>query len=161
MFILKDLFFHVENHKHYHINALDDGVTPVKIAVLDTGIDATNPYIMELWGNKTQSTERYRNFVEESVTVLDDLATQPYNHAKVSAAARELISQLRRQRPSTPQDDTGHGTHVAGIILQLCAESNLFIGRVLANNVTEREDETQAAARRLALVCSCAALVAT
>lgn len=158
LFILKDRFFHVDDHKHYHINALDEGIPPVGIAVLDTGIDSTNPYIKEMWKQKSRAAEQYRSFVEESTDSMDDLASQPYNHAKVSQAAQQLIAQLRQRDAGGPRDDTGHGTHVAGIILQLCSESNLYVGRVLAKNVTEGEIETQTAARRLALVCSRVAL---
>lgn len=119
----------------------------MRIAVLDTGIDDTNPDILETWGRKSQSAERYRNFVEDSI-LSDLLGVEPYTDASVA----EICRQLRRRGRDTPQDDTGHGTHVAGIILQLCPEANLFIGRVLVKNLTEKEEETRAAAKRLALV---------
>ncbi|CAI6336118.1 unnamed protein product [Periconia digitata] len=124
---------------------LDDGVPPVKICVLDTGIDSKNPYLAA-WKKKSQSTERYRNFLEDS-TVAEDLSTEPYSEAYVA----QTVSRVRKRPRDSPQDNTGHGTHVSGIIVELCPEANLFVGRVLDENVTEEENETSAAARRLAL----------
>jgi hypothetical protein len=140
--------------KRYFHGALDEGVPPVSIAVLDTGIDNTNPDIMETWGKKAQLTERYRDFLEDSGSV-EELGVEPYTKEKVAEAVR----QTRLRGRDLPQDDTGHGTHVAGIVMQLCPEATLFIGRVLPKNVLAEEEETRAAAKRLALVCTCTSLV--
>jgi len=126
---------------------LEDGIPPVSIAVLDTGIDNGNPDIREQWGNESNITKNYRNFIEDS-DIANNLGKEPWTRAKVQG----LTAQLQQRVSDMPQDDTGHGTHVAGIIMQLCPEANLFIGRVLASNVTKTEEGTRLAARRLALV---------
>jgi subtilisin family serine protease len=108
---------------------------------------------MELWGKRAQP-ERYRNFLDVPASTANNLAMQPYSHVRVSEGVGQIVKQLRQRSRDVPEDNTGHGTHVAGIILQLCPEANLYVGRVLERNVTEDEEETRAAARRLALVSS-------
>ncbi|KAJ4351875.1 uncharacterized protein N0V89_007219 [Didymosphaeria variabile] len=131
--------------KRYFPHGLDDAVR-VNIAVLDTGIDNTNPDITEMWGKRAPPTRRYRNFLNDA-SVAGQLGIEPWTKSKVD----ELVGQLRQRHRDLPQDDTGHGTHVAGIIMQLYPEANLFIGRVIEENVVREEEATRAAARRLAL----------
>ncbi|KAF2728898.1 subtilisin-like protein [Polyplosphaeria fusca] len=132
----------------------DDSQT-VPIAVLDTGIDNTNPWIHQRWGKYSQSKERYRNFLDDDVAAATRVGTGPYSKRR----ADEIVRSLGDRQRDTPQDDTGHGTHVAGIILQLYPEATLFVGRVLENDVTTNRDETRTAAKRLALAIIYATVV--
>lgn len=126
---------------------IDLHVPAVGIAVIDTGIDLTNPAVQETWGAHSSTSSRYRNFLEDS-RLANNLGTEPFTRDRVAV----IVDEIRNRGEDTPQDDTGHGTHVAGIITRLCPEANLFIGRVLENNVTNEQEETRLAARRLALV---------
>ena len=119
----------------------------MRIAVLDTGIDHTHPYITEKWGRRAQPSKRYRDFLDDSMAA-GELGIEPWTEARVE----EIGRQLQRRQGDTPQDETGHETHAAGIIMRLCPEADLFVGRVLAENVTNKKQATRPPARRLALV---------
>jgi hypothetical protein len=135
--------------QHIFPNGREEGVPPVGIAVLDTGIDDTNPYIMDAWGREDYRTDPFRDFVNDS-SVADQLDNQHFTKAKVG----RLMATLQERARDTARDDTGHGTHVSGIILRLCPEANLFVGRVMAKDWTVEVEETSAAAKRVALVSS-------
>ena len=60
-----------------------------------------------------------------------------------------ILQPLERERLDVPVDLAGHGTHLAGIVLQLAPHANLCVARVLENKTTY---DTGAAARRVALV---------
>lgn len=129
---------------------LPDSVVPVKIAVIDTGIDAMNPIIRESWRDKvTSSVHRYRDFLSE-----DDSVAQPAKDS-TGYSTHEVSEILRRLGPAEdmePLDVSGHGTHLAGIVLQLVPNATLFVARVLENN--QETYDVGAAARRVALVCA-------
>lgn len=131
----------------YFATGLEEGVPPAGIAVLDTGIDDTNPYIANKWCRECNGPDRYRDFINDSA-IANVLGAEPWTKPKVSSE----MEKLRGRTHDTPKDNTGHGTHVAGIVLQLCPEANLYVGRVLAEDVTLEADETSAAAKRVALV---------
>lgn len=90
-----------------------------KIAILDTGIDPSHPFIANLWSKKNHSAgeERYFDFLSETES-------------------------------NTMQDEFGHGTHVAGIFLQLVPFADLYVARVFRND--EMDEESTA---RVANVC--------
>jgi hypothetical protein len=60
-----------------------------------------------------------------------------------------ILQPLERERLDVPVDLAGHGTHLAGIVLQLAPQANLCVARVLENKTTY---DTGTAARRVALV---------
>lgn len=63
---------------------------------------------------------------------------------------REVVDSLAKGREDKPVDLSGHGTHLAGIVIQLTPHADLCIARVLKHNLTTYD--TGEAARRVALV---------
>jgi subtilisin family serine protease len=129
--------------------SVENGITPARIAVLDTGIDDTNPYVQETWGKKYPRDEGYRDFLEDEA-VASGLRAEYYSKQRVS----QIVESVQHRARDVPHDSTGHGTHVAGIVLQLCPEAKLYVGRVLEKDVIHEKEETRTAAKRLALVGS-------
>ncbi len=86
----------------------------VKAVILDTGIDATHPDIQKLWripndddsSKESWLARRYWDFTTDR----DDGAPNPLE---------------------PPQDACGHGTHTAGIFLQLAPNVDLYVARVM------------------------------
>jgi hypothetical protein len=101
---LKD--FHSKTSALFKDSQLNN-IARTKIAVLDTGIDATHPYISARWK---------RPSVSKSGKLLVD---QGYVDFLPESKAGK-----------GPIDTFGHGTHVAGIILQLAPGAELHIARV-------------------------------
>jgi subtilisin family serine protease len=130
-------------------NTLPDSVVPVKIAVVDTGIDTTNPVILQRWGRKmATSSERYRDFLADDAGVAHPAVDRTgYSSSEVS----EILASLGKGANIEPSDVSGHGTHLAGIVLQLVPDATLFVARVLERN--QGDYDIGAAARRVALVC--------
>lgn len=60
-----------------------------------------------------------------------------------------IVGSLEQGRQDEPVDLAGHGTHLAGIVLQLTPHATLCVARVLEDKV---EYDTGKAARRVALV---------
>lgn len=118
-------------------------VRPVRIAVLDTGIDITNPFFTTSW---LQSGGKYRDFIDEAAATRLEIG-RGYDESHVSA----ILNAVPEQSPSTARDQCGHGTAVAGILLQLVPDATLHVARVLEED-QERYD-VGAAVRRVALVC--------
>jgi Subtilase family len=87
-----------------------------KIAILDTGIDPSHPFIAALWSKKRHSAgeERYFDFLSETES-------------------------------KTMQDDFGHGTHVAGIFLQLVPFADLYVARVFRNDKIDEKSTVRVA----------------
>jgi subtilisin family serine protease len=103
-----------------------ENVSRIKVAVLDTGIDPSHPFIQEKWmrpetddNNDPLEDRGYFDFVSES------------------------------SAPTTPEDTCGHGTHVAGLILQLAPFVKLYVARVFQDGVLDEK-----AAKRVAEVKS-------
>jgi subtilisin family serine protease len=121
---------------------------PVKVAVIDTGIDITNPFIAEKWkpGSTESPNEFYRDFVDdvETANTLKEDWEAHYN----SSAIRIRLRSIAEREGDNPQDLHGHGTHMAGIILQLAPDAQLYVGRLMRRVSHDARD-----ARRLALVC--------
>ena len=130
-------------------NTLPDSVVPVKIAVVDTGIDTTNPVILQRWRRKmATSSERYRDFLADDACVAHPAVDRTgYSSREVS----EILASLGKGANIEPSDVSGHGTHLAGIVLQLVPDATLFVARVLERN--QGDYDIGAAARRVALVC--------
>lgn len=122
---------------------ITDNYAPVRIAILDTGIDTSNPYIEKNW-----HTHRfYRDFLQDNEAAADLRAnSMGYSEHYV----REVIGSLGNGRRDQPIDLAGHGTHLAGIVLQLIPHATLCVARVLQDSLTTYD--TGEAARRVALV---------
>ncbi|KAF8856770.1 subtilisin-like protein [Acephala macrosclerotiorum] len=121
---------------------ITDNYAPVKIAIVDTGIDTNNPYIEKHWDTK----RFYRDFLQD-----DDAAS----HLRVNSTGysepyvQEVIVSLGSERRDEVVDLAGHGTHLAGVVLQLTPHASLCVARVLKDNLTTYD--TGKAARRVAL----------
>ncbi len=127
-----------------------DSIPPVGIAIIDTGIDITNPWIKKNWQRGfIQTPDRgYRDFLK------DDNATTWLVNSENGYNKDDVLRILNAVRPEPrddPTDISGHGTHLAGIVLQLAPHANLFVARVLENN--RGKYDVGAVARRVALVC--------
>jgi subtilisin family serine protease len=85
------------------LDRFDEQYPPVKLAILDTGIDAEHPWIRTHWKHRSNMPHFY------------DFTT--------SADPREAV----------PIDETGHGTHMAGLILQTAPDVDLYVIRVFTN----------------------------
>jgi hypothetical protein len=90
------------------VGAFDpDTCTPVKVTVIDTGIDATHPFIQSTgWVSDDPDTEipRFQDFCGLG--------------------------------EKDPVDEDGHGSFVAGVLLQAAPDIELFVARI----GTTRED---------------------
>ena len=105
--------------------AIGRGPAPkIKIAILDTGIDESHPQVMEQWYHKVTNNEgRIRDFKD-------------FVHEDVS-----------------PKDVSGHGTHIAGIILELSSNTHVYIGRIVESQI-ELKHSGNTFRERLVLVCA-------
>lgn len=88
----------------------DDSEPRIKVAILDTGIDAEHAYIKKRWPRPDLCDGGYQDFLSDS-------------------------------GDSAPQDNDGHGTHVAGILLLYAPNAELYIGRIVETNESCRNDE--------------------
>lgn len=103
-------------------------VRRVKVAILDTGIDELHPYLRTHWKRPKQCANG-ANLVDRGyVDFLDD--TENHQH---------------------PVDTCGHGTHMAGIILQLLPHAELYVARVMEDEIYS-SDATVSQAKRIAKV---------
>lgn len=97
---------------------IPDGTQRVKIAVLDTGIDSTHPSIKETWRRcslrKDGSPLLDRGYVDFHFDSRDEMV---------------------------PEDTHGHGTHVAGIILDLAPDAELHVARVFRSDTIGGEND--------------------
>ncbi|KAF2196216.1 subtilisin-like protein, partial [Delitschia confertaspora ATCC 74209] len=82
----------------------------IKVAILDTGIDATHPFVKKRWHRSDIMDRGYRDFVSNVVN-------------------------------TTPEDQDGHGTHVAGIILRFAPNAELYIARIAETNESCQKDK--------------------
>ncbi|KAF1958493.1 subtilisin-like protein, partial [Byssothecium circinans] len=77
----------------------------IRVAVLDTGIGASHPFLQKKWKREGLVDQGYRNFV-----------TGP-------------------EQSQEPRDDHGHGTHCAGQILNFAPKAQLYVARVAASGI--------------------------
>ncbi|KAF2637319.1 hypothetical protein P280DRAFT_531116 [Massarina eburnea CBS 473.64] len=77
---------------------------PIRVAILDTGIDATHPAVKRKWHRQEFIDGGYRNFVPDG------------------------------DQPTSPRDDHGHWTHCAGHFLFYAPRVQLYIACVTASN---------------------------
>jgi hypothetical protein len=89
--------------------------SPVKVAILDTGIDAGNAYIRTKW--------------PPSISAGDGNVSQRYYTDFVNTT-------------SGPDDNDGHGTHIAGLMLRFAPNAHLYVARI-ANTRTQFVNDTQ------------------
>jgi hypothetical protein len=134
-------------------NSFPNSILPVRIAIVDTGIDTTNHFILQNWRNKMNApAERYRDFLSDDTSVIQ-VAEDPRGYS--SNEVLRFLDNLGAGSNAEPFDVSGHGTHLAGIVLQLVPDALLFVARVLENEPRrERCEDVRAVARRVALVCT-------
>lgn len=87
----------------------------IKIAVLDTGLDQEHPFF--------QDEERLPRIAAQ-----ESFLNTRYSQAAIVDSPRDT------------KDVHGHGTHVAGILLQVSPEADLYIGRVVRGSDPEQGD---------------------
>ena len=128
---------------------ITDAKPPVRIACLDTGIDANHHLIRRNWAKlESVRDHQFRDFFEDQ-KVANDLASEVSNF--VSDHGEEyMLSKMPERVGNIPFDTAGHGTHLAGIYLQVVPHAGLFSGRVFDRD--EITDDLGDAARRVALV---------
>lgn len=100
---------------------------PVKIAILDTGL---------------QLPETARHF---------------YKPGRIKDCRSWLAPNVSSHgHPSAdPVDMDGHGTHAAGLILDVCEDAELYIGRIFVHRSEEQDASTaDAVGERIAKVCA-------
>ncbi|KAF2120262.1 peptidase S8/S53 domain-containing protein [Lophiotrema nucula] len=85
------------------LDCYDEASPSVRVAILDTGIDSEHPWIRKHWKHRSR-LPHYKEFT-------------------MSANLEEPI----------PTDETGHGTHMAGLILQTAPEVDLYVLRVFTD----------------------------
>lgn len=73
----------------------------IRIAILDTGIDKSHPQVLREWYHEAT------------------------NHEGRIRDFKDFV------HGDTPKDVSGHGTHIAGIILDLSSNTHVYIGRVV------------------------------
>ncbi|OWY55928.1 hypothetical protein AALT_g11255 [Alternaria alternata] len=73
----------------------------IKIAILDTGIDKSHPQVIKEWYHEVKNNEGRIRGFKDFV------------HEDI------------------PKDVSGHGTHIAGIILELSSNTHVYIGRIV------------------------------
>ena len=83
--------------------------------------------------------------------------SSPYSERYVR---NDVLGSLSLQRQDQPIDVAGHGTHLAGIVLQLAPDAKLCIGRVLEKKKKEEYEpgenlDANKTAKRVALVWKC------
>lgn len=107
-------------NKHFQYTFTHD--SPVKIAILDTGIDLNHPdfqYICSKPGKDTTMSETTSSVKGEE---------------KQSERIKEQRNFCDDRNDADVTDIDGHGTHVAGIILRLAPRAELYIARVCQGN---------------------------
>ena len=97
------------NRKGTFPAGIAEGLKKVKIAIIDTGLDGEHPSVLENWTNPNFHT-RYKNFLSDDSSEISEI---------------------------DPEDTCGHGTYVAGIILQLAPDAELCIARVFSSGSAE------------------------
>lgn len=106
------------------INSFDRAIDPVKLAILDTGIDANHPWINEKWAIKWHKPPFY-----------DFTTSTPYERM-------------------IPIDETGHGTQMAGIVLQFAQDVELYVIRVFETREFEGRSGSNAMEQVRKVRCS-------
>ncbi|KAK0657806.1 peptidase S8/S53 domain-containing protein [Cercophora newfieldiana] len=92
----------------------------IRIALLDTGVQATHPDISRMWGIPTD--EKRNSWLQE-------------HFADFCIPGSNCIE-------GDPKDTAGHGTQVAGILLQLAPNADLYVGRI-SETETVRSDRVK------------------
>jgi subtilisin family serine protease len=99
------------------LDRFDEEYPPVKLAILDTGIDAEHPWMRTHWKHRSDKPHFY------------DFTT--------SADSRQTV----------PNDETGHGTHMAGLILQTAPDVDLYVFRVFTDRKFDSSRDSNAMER--------------
>lgn len=99
-----------------------DNTQRVRVTVIDTGIDYSHPYISSTaWRPYDENTEKHLfcDFVWPD-PARDSIADRPTRH--------------------DPVDDDGHGTFIAGLLLQLAPDIELSVARIGATRGSLKTD---------------------
>ena len=118
------LIRNIQQNTEKLFNDAPEDTRKVKIAVLDTGIDTTHEYIKKTWKRPTLGAGGRRL---NDAGYLNFLTTPP---------STKIVG-----------DAFGYGTHVAGIILQLAPDAELYVARVFRSGSFDQNSEPGCAQR--------------
>lgn len=108
---------------------------PVKVAIIDTGIDVTNAFVHSRWLCQGKSKEKWNR-----MSAPDRATYQTKRIAKCYKDFLDSPSDLPPDLPSVPNDEDGHGTHISGLILRYAPNAHLYVARVAKNRSSCKSD---------------------
>jgi len=100
---------------------------PVKVAIFDTGIDATNGFIKTRWPINLTAAEN-----QSLKAMNDEVEREKFWEVKEPLRREEFPTFYYDllDNPSAPEDNDGHGTHIAGLILRFAPNAHLYVYRI-------------------------------
>jgi subtilisin family serine protease len=94
----------------------------IKVAILDTGLDGTHPFLSSAPWKETDVGDRVKG------SIWFDKQGQKH-------VGRPWSVWKKTQRPEEEYLDLhGHGTHCAGLVLEIAQSANIYIARVGGGN---------------------------
>ncbi|KAF2996327.1 hypothetical protein E8E14_002603 [Neopestalotiopsis sp. 37M] len=94
------------------IPSMDGNQHRARVTIIDTGVDVNHPFIQERWSQSHK---------EENMTLFHDFVDS---------------------QNTTPIDEDGHGTFIAGLLLELAPDAQLSVARIGTTTKAIREDST-------------------
>lgn len=88
----------------------------VRLTVIDTGIDASHPFVAERWSKQRWNQDRVPLPLFNDFTAADE------------------------SRKADPVDEDGHGTFIAGLVLQVAPDVELSVARIARDRETLNQD---------------------
>ncbi|KAL0939175.1 lipid acyl hydrolase [Colletotrichum truncatum] len=107
----KRMYEFIQFRKSILAGRYDPNMQPIRLTVIDTGLDDTHPFISNSGWKRNRDSDRkalFKDFEGDSVT---------------------------------PVDEDGHGTFIAGIVLQIAPEVELSVARICKNHSSIKTDQ--------------------
>ncbi len=100
---------------------------PVIVAVIDSGVDIEHPDLQgQIWHNRAEA-DGVTGVDDDGNGYVDDIVGWDFSDAPGLPGVGDFL-----QRDSDPRDESGHGTHVAGIIAAV-ADNGIGVAGVASN----------------------------
>jgi hypothetical protein len=106
------------------------GQRRVRVAIIDTGVDGAHPFIQYHALQKQQEKKHSGSHSQPAESQLAEDKTPTFDFAD-----------FLPDSSITPIDLSGHGTFIAGLILRLAPEVELFVARVATSSTSIQRDE--------------------